>query len=237
LGAVTGSHVMSALVPVSPGWLLVAAVLAAASALVPPPVATRRPWREGTRGSPLRALDRWRSQSRRVDVALPALLDELVRSLQSGATLTSALAEASAAGGPLGDDLKTLTGDLRAGAPVGTALERWRERRPGTRVGLVVAAVDLATMAGGELAGLLGSLAEALRDEEAVAEEAQALATQARASAAVVALAPLAFAVIMTPFRSTGFVGSGSGLVIVAVGLALDAVGLWWMWRLTAVNR
>jgi len=165
------------------------------------------------------------------------MLDELVRSLQSGATLTSSLSEAAGGGGPLGADLKTLTGDLRAGAPVGTALERWKDRRPGTRVGLVVAAVDLATMAGGELAGLLGSLAEALRDEEAVAEEAQALATQARASAGVIALAPLAFAVIMTPFRSSGFIGSGSGLVIVIVGLTLDAIGLWWMWRLTAADR
>lgn len=237
MGSVIGPYSVAISLPVSPGWLLVASVLAAASALVPPPQATRRPWREGSSGFPGQILDRWRSQSRRVDAALPDMLDELVRSLQSGATLTSSLSEAAGGGGPLGADLKTLTGDLRAGAPVGTALERWKDRRPGTRVGLVVAAVDLATMAGGELAGLLGSLAEALRDEEAVAEEAQALATQARASAGVIALAPLAFAVIMTPFRSSGFIGSGSGLVIVIVGLTLDAIGLWWMWRLTAADR
>ncbi len=223
--------------PVAPGWLSTAAVLVACAALVPPPMATRRPWRERPEGGAAGLLDRWRPQSRRVDAALPGVLDELVRSLQSGATLTGALCEASAGGGPLGSDLESVASDLEAGAPVGTALERWRSRRPGTRVGLVVAAVDMATMAGGELSRLLGSLAEALRDEQAVADEARALATQARASAAVVALAPLAFAVLTSPFRSTGFIGSGSGLLIVVVGLSLDAVGLWWMWRLTAVGR
>jgi len=100
-------------------------------------------------------------------------------------------------------------------------------------VGLVTAAVDLAVMAGGEPADLLAGVADSLRDDQAVAAEARALATQARASAAVVALAPLAFAVLTAPFRSGGLIGSGAVGWLAVAGLSLDAVGLWWMWRLT----
>ncbi len=55
--------------------------------------------------------------------------------------------------------------------------------------------------------------------------------------AAVVALAPVGFAVFVAPVRSGGFLGSGAGILVVVVGLLLDALGLWWMWRLTGPSR
>jgi Flp pilus assembly protein TadB len=80
-------------------------------------------------------------------------------------------------------------------------------------------------------------VAESIRDELEVADEARALATQARASAAVVALAPVGFAVFVAPVRAGGFLGSGAGILIMVVGLLLDALGLWWMWRLSGPSR
>ena len=99
-------------------------------------------------------------------------------------------------------------------------------------MGLLVAVVDLALVAGGEPVALLTAVGDSLRDEQAVAAEARALATQARASATVVCLAPLGFAVLTSPFRSGGILG-GAGPLLLLVGLGLDAVGLWWMWRIS----
>ena len=181
-------------------------------------------------------VQRFRLSPRRFNMALPGVLDEIVRSLSSGATWPDALHEAQTTGGPVAEDLALVAADTNAGAPLGEALERWSVRRPETHVDLVVAAVDLALVSGGEPADLLAGVAEALRDEEAVAAEARALATQARASAGVVALAPLAFAVLTAPFRSGGLVGGGTAGWILLIGLALDGLGLWWMWRITSFS-
>jgi len=160
-------------------------------------------------------------------------VDEIVRSLQTGSTLAGALVEAADDGGLLADDLRQVGRDLEAGVPMGLTLTRWERRRPGTRVGQLVAAIDLAVVTGGEPSRLLGTVGEAIRDELEVAAEARALATQARSSAAVVAVAPVGFAALMAPSGSVGFLVSGVGLVVLAAGLLLDGLGLWWMWRLT----
>jgi len=235
----------------NPAWTSTGLVVVVAVAVLPRPQRVRRPGGPDTAGPgrPTAWPDRWlagglvgglvdrvRASPHRFDAALPAALDEIVRSLTSGATLPRALGEAGRAGGATGlvaADLAAVADELDAGASIGEALERWRHRRPGTHVGLVTAAVDLAVMAGGEPAALLAGVADSLRDDQAVAAEARALATQARASAAVVALAPLAFAVLTAPFRSGGLIGSGAVVWLAVAGLSLDAVGLWWMWRLT----
>ena len=210
--------------------LSVATVGSVALAIVAPSGSGRLPASDVHSPMSKRLAERLGRTPRRIDAALPGLVDELVRSLQSGATLSGALVEAASVLGPLSEDLSSVADDLDSGAQVGVALGRWEERRAGTRVGQLVAA-------GGEPARLLGLVAESIRDELEVDEEARALATQARASAGVVALAPVGFAVFVAPVRSGGFLGSGAGIAVVVVGLVLDAVGLWWMWRLTGPSR
>jgi tight adherence protein B len=217
--------------------LSVATVGSVALAIVAPSGSGRLPASDVHSPMSKRLAERLGRTPRRIDAALPGLVDELVRSLQSGATLSGALVEAASVLGPLSEDLSSVADDLDSGAQVGVALGRWEERRPGTRVGQLVAAVGLALTTGGEPARLLGLVAESIRDELEVDEEARALATQARASAGVVALAPVGFAVFVAPVRSGGFLGSGAGIAVVVVGLVLDAIGLWWMWRLTGPSR
>ena len=220
-------------------WVVVLTILAVAGAVGPRAGRVRRPVGppvDQARGGPVPAWwERWdpRRGGHRVDRALPGLVDEIVRSLQTGSTLAGALVEAADDGGLLADDLRQVGRDLEAGVPMGLTLTRWERRRPGTRVGQLVAAIDLAVVTGGEPSRLLGTVGEAIRDELEVAAEARALATQARSSAAVVAVAPVGFAALMAPSGSVGFLVSGVGLVVLAAGLLLDGLGLWWMWRLT----
>ena len=202
--------------------LSVATVGSVALAIVAPSGSGRLPASDVHSPMSKRLAERLGRTPRRIDAALPGLVDELVRSLQSGATLSGALVEAASVLGPLSEDLSSVVDDLDSGAQVGVALGRWEERRPGTRVGQLVAAVGLALTTGGEPARLLGLVAESIRDELEVDE---------------VALAPVGFAVFVAPVRSGGFLGSGAGIAVVVVGLVLDAVGLWWMWRLTGPSR
>ena len=79
--------------------LSVATVASVAFAIVSPSASGRRPVSEGRSPASVRIAERLGRTPRRIDAALPGLVDELVRSLQSGATLSGALVEAASVGG------------------------------------------------------------------------------------------------------------------------------------------
>ena len=179
-------------------------------------------------------------RDRRVEAALPEVLEGMARSLRSGASLRLALGEAaSGASGTLAADLRGVAGAVAGGVPLPVALEGWAERRPLTGVRLAVAAVGLGAETGGASARALDGVAETLRGRLAVAAEVRSLSSQARLSGLVIALAPVAFSGLatMTDARTADFLfRTPLGLGCLVVGLGLDAVAAVWMARLSRVD-
>ena len=173
----------------------------------------------------------------RIEAALPAAVEEIARSLRSGASLRQAVAEAGAATpAPLGADLAAVAAAAEQGAGLVAALEGWAIRRPLPGVQLVAAALCVCAETGGAAARAVDAVAVTLRQRLAASAEAAALATQARVSAAVIAGAPLAFCALSAAAdpRSAAFLlRTRVGLVLLFAGLALDAVGALWMGRIT----
>ena len=234
-GAVAGALVLGCAAAV-------AAILSAgqrrgvASRLMPRPTAPRLPAVVPLMRAKLADVRR----DAKVESVLPVALEAVARGLRSGASLRQAIGEASAAvPGALGEDLTRIADEAERGVPVTDALEAWVERRPLPGVRLAVAALALGAETGGAQARAIDGVAATLRQRLAVGAEARALATQARASAAVIVVAPLVFCVLASAAdpRLSGFLlGTPLGLVILAVGLALDAVGALWMARLTRIE-
>jgi tight adherence protein B len=188
-----------------------------------------------------RAELRWSRPSRpsaRVDAALPDALESMARSLRSGSSLRIAIGETGAAApAPLGEGLTEVADTAARGRPLAAAIERWSSTAPGEGVALAGAALRLGAELGGAAARSLDGVAGTLRDRNAVRREVRALSTQARASAAVIGVAPVAFLLVVAAAdpSAVGFlVGSPTGLVCLASGLGLDAVGAWWMRRIVA---
>jgi tight adherence protein B len=178
-----------------------------------------------------------RRRAERYEAAVPEVLENLARALRSGAGLRPALAEAAADGPvPPRADLAAVVAAADRGAALVPALEEWAHRRPSPSVRLAVAALCLGVETGGAQARALDGVAATLRQRLAAAAEARALATQARASALVIALAPVAFCALATgtdPRVGAFLFRTPAGLAALAAGLGLDAVGAWWMARLT----
>ena len=175
----------------------------------------------------------------RVEAALPGALEAMARALRSGGSMRQAVEEAAAAtSGPLSDELRLVSAQAARGAPLVTALQALGERQPLPGVRLAVAALCLGVETGGAQARAVDGVAATLRDRLAVAAEVRALSAQARLSAIVIGLAPLgfgAFAAATDP-RTAAFVfHTVPGLLLLAVGLTLDAVGWLWMRRLCRV--
>lgn len=173
----------------------------------------------------------------RFDAGLPSALDIVARSLRAGASLRQALADAAVdTPGRLGDDLGRIVQRTSAGMPLWEALEEWGRARPRPGVLLATAALGLALETGGASARAVDGVAATLRRQLSLEEEAAALSAQARTSAVVLAVAPLAVCALT-------LVGGGGaadfllrspfGMACLVTGLALDALGWWWMARLT----
>jgi tight adherence protein B len=177
-----------------------------------------------------RALAQRRSQ-------LPSALEELAVALRSGSSLPVALGEAGrATPDPLGPELEALALGAGRGQPMAAVLDYWTQRHddPGTR--LAATALILANAVGVASARAVHGVAATLRERLELSAERRALASQARTSALVLSAAPLLFALLLGV--SDGAAGrfllqSRAGWACLAVGIGLDAVGAWWMARLT----
>lgn len=220
------------------GWLLGGAVVTGLTALAGGPglavVAV-----VATAAGPPVALSACSGRADRLlEEALPEALEEVARSLRSGASLHQAVEEAVAAPGLLGHDLGAVTGEVAAGVPLATALDGWGRRRPLPGVRLAVSALGLGIETGGAHARALDGVAATLRSRAAVAGEVRALSAQARLSALVIVLAPLGFSALAaaTDERTAGFFVTPLGMAFLAGGLTLDALAALWMHRLSRVD-
>lgn len=168
---------------------------------------------------------------------LPEALERMAAALRAGSSLAQALGEASrSVAPPLGVELAGMARLAARGRPVAEVVDQWAAAQgdPGSR--LVATAVALAHAVGAAPARALDGVAATLREGLEAAGERRALATQARVSAMVLAGAPVAFALLLglTDPAVGGFLtGSAAGLLCLAGGLGLDAIGLVWMTRLT----
>ena len=182
-----------------------------------------------------------RRARRRVGSTLPGALDEIARSLRSGASLVQAIDDAArATPGAIGDDLYAVVAAQRSGVPLAAALARWREQRPLAGVRLTASALELGLTAGGTHARAVDGVAATLRDNLAIGAEVRAQAAQAQASALVIGLAPLGFTALacLADHRTATFLfQTPAGLACLAIGLALDALGAAWMARITRTRE
>ena len=177
---------------------------------------------------------------RMVERGMPDALDGVARAMRGGATTHQALAEvALATPGRLGSELQRAMTEVRAGSGLESALLALQARRPEPAVRLAVAALLLGAEAGGAHARALEGVAASVRAQCGIAAEVRALGSQARLSALVIAAAPLGFTglAVGTDRTSAAFLlRTPLGLTCLALGLALDAVGAWWMHRLAQVE-
>lgn len=170
--------------------------------------------------------------SRRRAAQLPDALDAVAAGLRGGLALPAAIAGAASVGAPLGDELADLARAVDAGRPLTDAIDRWQATADDAGTALTAGALTVAARVGGPGARAVDGAAASLRERLGSEAETAALATQGRASAAVLTLAPLAFAFLLTsldPAAGRFLLGTPIGWACIALGLGLDAAGAWWM--------
>lgn len=173
----------------------------------------------------------------RVGAQVPGFLDAVARSLRAGRSLaTSVSAAASEMPEPLAVELRPMLLRVDAGIGLRESLAATKAAATNGPLSIALAALSIANEAGGAQAMVLDALASSLRSRAVAGRELRALATPVRLSATLIGLAPPAVfgaVVAIDPATASQAYASSAGRAAAAVGVALDAVGLWWIRRLT----
>ena len=221
---------------------MIPAVLTAVGVVVvlAPRTRGRRP-ETGSGSSTRRRAQLWRTTSlpevHRVLEALPRALDVASRSGRAGRSLPDCVRAAARAVPEVG--WGEVVGQLDAGATLTEALDQWAGGWSRPETDFAVAVIVLGAEGGAPVAARLDRAAEAMRFRRALHDEVRAMTAQTRASATVVALAPVAFALLVVavePDLVARLFATPVGVASLMVGSTLESVGVWWMRRLTRVE-
>lgn len=166
---------------------------------------------------------------------LPNSLSLIASSLQAGHTLLRAIQLLiTESQPPISEEFERTVAETRLGVPLPDALLRMSERIQSRDFEWVVHAVKIQQTVGGELAELLFTLADFMRDREEVRREVRVLTAEGRLSAYILSALPLFVAgwVQLTNPEYLSALFSGMGLVALTLGLVLSGVGLWVILRM-----
>jgi len=161
----------------------------------------------------------------------------LAAALRTGSSLTAALEEVgTAVEPPLGPELAALGAAGARGRPLRDVLTEWADTHDDPDTRLAASALVLASVVGSAPAWAVDGVAATVRERIDLANERRAMAAQARASALVLSAAPALFAAVLVAADTAAarfLLSSPAGWACLGLGVALDAVGAWWMARIT----
>lgn len=164
------------------------------------------------------------------EASVPRLLDELARSLRSGAGFQNALNETrSVTSGPIGFDVERVCRDISLGSSTVAALNDWGRRRPVRSVRLCVASLSLALATGARQAQAVDSAAATIRQFLDARSSATAAATESKASAFVLAAMPMVTTgplLVVNEDARAFMLHSLVGQTLLVAGLILDGIGV-----------
>jgi tight adherence protein B len=171
---------------------------------------------------------------------LPDTLQLLAGSLQAGYSLPQAMdTVVREARAPIGTEFNRALIEARLGVPPEEALEGIARRTRSRDFSWIVMAIKIQKDVGGNLAELLGNVAETLRERERLRRQVSALSAEGRLSGIILAGLPVVFTVYLTlvqPGYLEPMVTTRMGLTLLAMGVILLVIGAVWMSRVVKVR-
>ena len=172
-----------------------------------------------------------------IEAQLAAAIYLMVGSLRAGASLLAAFESAlEEVGPPLRPYFQEVAGRIRLGDDPRSAVSDLQKNVPLETFRLFATSLAVHWEVGGSLATTLSSVGQTVRDRIELARRVRAQGVESQASVAVVLAIAYILAFLMwrtNPDRLEAFVMTGIGTTVVAGVIALQAIGLVWMSRLS----
>jgi len=173
----------------------------------------------------------------KIEIQLAEAIDLLVGSLRAGASLLSAFESAlQESDRPLRPYLQEVAGRIRLGDDPRAAVSELTAQVPLETFRLFATSLAVHWEVGGSLATTLGTVGRTVRDRIELSRRVRAQGVEAHASVAVVLFLAYLLGLLMwrtNPERLEAFVGTALGTGLIAGVMALQAIGLVWMSKLS----
>ena len=184
---------------------------------------------------------RFERRRSKIETQLSDTIDLMIGSLRAGAGLSEALDTATdEADSPLKHQLEIMTGKIRLGQDPQRALRLLAERVPLESFRLFTLTLSVQWEVGGSLAPTLASVGKTIRDRIELTRRIQSQATQARVSVISVLAISYFVGLLMwraDPDRMENFLATSFGANAVGGSMALQAVGLIWMFKMSQIEH
>jgi tight adherence protein B len=175
-----------------------------------------------------------------IEAQLPDAMDLISRALRAGHSFPSALGMVgSEAAEPIAGEFRITSDEIGFGVSIDNALNNLAARVPSPDMSYFAMAVIIQRETGGNLAELLGKLAELVRDRFKLFAKVRVLAAEGKLSAYILTGLPFCVAAainIMNPDYLSVLFADPAGLKVVYAALAMMVVGVFAMWRIIEIK-
>jgi len=167
------------------------------------------------------------------------VLQMISGSLRAGYGLMQAVATvAEEAPAPTSKEFSRVAVENRLGRTVEESLRSMADRMDNEDLRWVVEAIDIQYEVGGDLAEVLDTVAETIRDRDQIRRQVKALSAEGRMSAVILVSMPFALAFLMSvvsPDYLAELTGTTIGRVMIGGALVMIAIGAVWIKRIVKV--
>jgi len=168
-------------------------------------------------------------RSRRFNSQLGDTLTLMSNALKAGHSFAQALSTvAKNANPPIAEEFGRATREIALGISVDDALNHMVKRNKSDDFDLMVTAVQIQRVVGGNLAEILDTIAYTIRERVRIQGEIRTLTAQARASGTIITLLPILLAVFLSLVSPTYFgpmLTDPFGHILLGVGILSIAIG------------
>ncbi|HZD18050.1 MAG TPA: type II secretion system F family protein, partial [Actinomycetota bacterium] len=171
---------------------------------------------------------------------LPDILMLLASSLRAGHSFFQALSTvAEEIGDPAADELGRVVSEIRLGRPVDEALDALADRVGSDDFHWAVLAVNIQREVGGNLAEVLDTVADTVREREVIRRQVRVLSAEGRLSAVILTALPFVIGLYISqvnPEYLTPLFTTRTGIMMLVVAGALLSVGALWIRRMVKID-
>lgn len=174
------------------------------------------------------------------DRQLPEVLALLANALKAGLAFPQALEMAAGElPDPIGAEFRRVLAHLTFGRTVEEALSVLARRLPTEDVNLTVQSIEVLRRTGGNLVETFGTLAQTVESRMRVEERIRVLTAQGLVQGAILFLMPWllgAALALVAPEYLAPLLTTRLGVMLIALGIALEGVGAWWLRRIAVIR-
>jgi tight adherence protein B len=187
----------------------------------------------------------WIGKKRKARIAafndgLLDMLTTIIGSLRAGFSFAQALKTVvDESDGPIKEEAEIVLKDMQYGTSMEDALTEWKERMPSEDLDLMIQAILIQRQIGGNLAVVLETIVQTIRDRARIQRQVTTLTAQGRLSGMVVGLLPFVLGIVLY-FIEPDYIGTlfrtPVGIGLVAGGLVSGSIGFLMIRKITTIE-